>query len=146
MSNLDEEIRAKINAFATELAALVRGAALEAVQGALGAGAPAATRAKTEPRRAKKAAVPPAAAKAAAAKRAAAPKRAVGEKRPPGELAKLIEKLAAYVKAHPGQRMEAISRALGTPTRDLNLPVRKLLAAKRIRVEGQKRATEYFVV
>ena len=40
--------------------------------------------------------------------------------------------------------MEAIGKALGTPTKDLNLPVKKLLAAKKIRVEGQKRATEYF--
>jgi hypothetical protein len=30
------------------------------------------------------------------------------------------------------------------PTRELNLPVKKLLAAKRIRTEGHKRATEYF--
>ena len=40
--------------------------------------------------------------------------------------------------------MEAIGKALSTPTRDLNLPVKKLLAAKRISVKGLKRATEYF--
>jgi hypothetical protein len=40
--------------------------------------------------------------------------------------------------------MEVITKALGTPTRDLNLPIKKLLAAKKIRAEGHKRATEYF--
>jgi hypothetical protein len=40
--------------------------------------------------------------------------------------------------------MEAIGKALGKPTRELNLPIKKLLSAKRIRSEGHKRATEYF--
>ena len=40
--------------------------------------------------------------------------------------------------------MEAIGKALGTPTKELNLPVKKLLSAKRIRTKGEKRATEYF--
>jgi hypothetical protein len=40
--------------------------------------------------------------------------------------------------------MEALSKALSTPTRELNLPIKKLIAGKRIRYEGHKRATEYF--
>jgi hypothetical protein len=40
--------------------------------------------------------------------------------------------------------MEAIGKALGAPTKDLNLPIKKLLASKKIRSEGHKRATEYF--
>src|SRR5262249_54986956 len=83
------------------------------------------------------------AAKAAVSKRAA-PKRAPGEKRPPAELAKLTEKLGDYIKAHPGSRMEAIGKGLGLPTRELHLPIKKLLAAKKVRSEGHKRATEYF--
>jgi len=42
--------------------------------------------------------------------------------------------------------MEAISKALGTTTSDLTLPVKKLLAAKRVRFEGVKRATRYFPI
>ncbi len=83
-------------------------------------------------------------AKAPVSKKAAAAKRAAGEKRPPGELAKLVEKLGDYIKGHPGQRMEQIGKALGTPTKDLTLPVKKLLSAKKIRTQGEKRATEYF--
>jgi predicted transcriptional regulator len=60
------------------------------------------------------------------------------------ELARLTEKLGDYIKSNPGLRMEAIAKALATPTRELNLPIKKLLAAKKIRSTGQKRATEYF--
>jgi predicted transcriptional regulator len=73
-----------------------------------------------------------------------AAQRAPGEKRPPAELAKLTERLGEYIKSNPGRRMEAIGKAIGMPTRELNLPIKKLLAAKKIRSEGHKRATEYF--
>jgi predicted transcriptional regulator len=77
-------------------------------------------------------------------RRPVAAKRPPGAKRPPAELAKLTEKLGEYIKENPGLRMEAIARALATPTRELNLPIKKLLASKKIRFEGHKRATEYF--
>ncbi len=159
MPNIEQEIRTKTEAFAKDLAVLVRQAALEAAAAALGGGAPAAPpvhaavkRGRGRPRKAAAlAAKAPAArtrAKAAPTKaavsRRAAPKRAPGEKRPPAELAKLVDKLGDHIKAHPGQRMEAIGKALGMPTRELNLPIKKLLAAKKIRSEGHKRATEYF--
>ena len=40
--------------------------------------------------------------------------------------------------------MEALGKALGVATKDLTIPVKKLLASKRIRTHGEKRATEYF--
>ena len=166
MPNIDEEIRAKTEAFARDLTVLVRRAALEAAAAALGGGAPlaapvavAAKRGRGRPRKAVPAAPAPKAAARPAAKAAAKPaapvskaavskkasqKRAPGEKRPPAELAKLTDKLGDYIKANPGRRMEAIGKALGMPTRELNLPIKKLLAGKKIRSEGHKRATEYF--
>jgi hypothetical protein len=81
---------------------------------------------------------------AAAAKKAVAVKRPLGAKRPPAELAKLTEKLGEHIKANPGLGMEAIGKDLSTPTSELTLPIKKLLAAKRIRFEGVKRATRYF--
>ena len=172
-TSVEDEIRSKTQAFAKDLAVLVRQAALEAAAAALGGGAPMATGtvpvqvgAKRGRGRPRKAAAPapaptarpvskaaqvapaskPAPAARAAVSRKAPPKRAPGEKRPPGELAKLTDKLGDFIKSHPGQRMEAIGKALGTPTKELNLPIKKLLAAKKIRSEGQKRATEYFRV
>jgi hypothetical protein len=165
MPNIDDEIRARTEAFANELTGLIRRAALEAAATALGGGAPAAPAhvpaKRGRPRKVAPApvAAPPArsaaaakSAKAPAAKApvgrrsaaAAAAKRAPGAKRPPGELVKLTERLGEYIKSHPGLRMENIGKALGAPTRELNLPIKKLLAAKKIRSEGHKRATEYF--
>jgi hypothetical protein len=172
MSNIEDEIRAKTHAFANDLAVLVRRVALESVSAVLGgttaaapahrgpgrpkkAAAPAHAVAKRGPGRPKKAAAPVSAPKQAAAKgaraaKAAAPKkpapakRPSGAKRPPAELAKLTEKLGEYIKAHPGLRIEPIGKALNIATKELTLPVKKLLAAKKIRSEGQKRATEYF--
>ena len=170
MLNTDDELRSQTEAFATDLVDLVRRAALESVSAALG-GANLATpfkvAAKRGPGRPRKVAAPiartpapatklPAVVKASkapakaappskpATRKVAVPKRATGEKRPPAELAKLTEKLGEYIKGHPGLRMEAIGKALGAPTKELNLPMKKLLAAKKVRSEGQKRATEYF--
>jgi hypothetical protein len=58
----------------------------------------------------------------------------------------LVEKLYGYIKANPGKRIEPIGTALGVATRDLALPVKKLLAAKRITSKGQKRSTAYSAV
>jgi hypothetical protein len=80
----------------------------------------------------------------APARRGASAARPAGAKRPPAELAKLTDRLGDYIRSNPGQRMEAIGKAMGKPTRELNLPIKKLLAAKKIRSEGHKRATEYF--
>ena len=60
------------------------------------------------------------------------------------EIAKLVAKLRDYVKAHPGQRIEQIAKGMGTSTRELNLPAKKLLAQKALKTKGEKRATKYF--
>src|SRR6185437_15435957 len=148
MANIDDEIRSMIESFAADISAVVRRKALDAVASVLGNGA-AAPRLKSAESAGRAHAAPRA--KAAPAAKSAAPKaaskkaaRAPGAKRPPLELVKLTDKLASYIQANPGARMEAIAKALATPTRDLNLPVKKLLAGKKIRVQGHKRATEYF--
>jgi hypothetical protein len=168
MPNIDDEIRSKTETFVSDLTVLIKRAALESVSAALGGAAPGGRAAavsapvpvavKRGRGRPKKTATPAPAAKAApvakaapkaapaakASKKAAAPKRPLGAKRPPAELAKLTEKLGEYIKAHPGLRIEPIGKALDTPTKELNLPIKKLLAGKKIRSEGHKRATEYY--
>jgi hypothetical protein len=165
MPNIQDEIRSKTEAFANDIAGLVRRAALEAVATALGRGpvsaparaarpaapvkapapAPKAARPKAAPPAKKPAAKAAPAPKAAPAKKAAAaPKRPLGAKRPPAEIAKLTGRLGDYIKANPGLGMEAIGKSLATPTSELTLPIKKLLAAKKIRFEGHKRATKYF--
>jgi hypothetical protein len=74
----------------------------------------------------------------------AATRLPLGAKRPPGELVKLTERLGGYIKENPGRGIEAIGSALVMPTSELSLPIKKLLAAQKIRCVGAKRATKYF--
>lgn len=78
-----------------------------------------------------------------AAKRAVAP-RSPGAKRTPGELDALCEGLAAAIAAQPGLRIEQLAEVMSVPSRSLTLPTRKLLASRRIKKKGEKRATIYF--
>ena len=52
--------------------------------------------------------------------------------------------LMTEISARPGQRVEQIGAALSTRTKDLALPLRKLIKDRRVRTEGQRRATKYF--
>lgn len=82
---------------------------------------------------------PEAAPKAAPAARS----RAKGAKRTAEELEAQSRAFLAYVKKNPGQRVEQISKAIGVSTKDLALPVQKLLEDRSISKKGQRRATTY---
>lgn len=71
-------------------------------------------------------------------------RRRRGEKRSAQQLAEAQDQLLDYVRDNPGQRMEEIARELGVATRDLTLPLRKLVASNLVSTEGQKRATCYY--
>ncbi len=66
-----------------------------------------------------------------------------GAKRSPEALQALTDDLYRYVSKHPGQRIEQISAGMGVTTKELNLPVKKLIGDKLISTKGQKRATSY---
>lgn len=70
--------------------------------------------------------------------------RGKGIKRTSDELEDLSDKFVEYVKANPGLRIEQINKTLGTSTKDLQLPIRKLIAEGVVKVKGQKRSTQYF--
>lgn len=78
------------------------------------------------------------------AEKAPSTPKAKGEKRTPAELAALTGKLGAYIVANPGNGIEVIAKGLGTTTKELSLSIKKLVADKKIRSTGQKRATRYF--
>jgi predicted transcriptional regulator len=65
-------------------------------------------------------------------------------KRSPALLEELTNTLGAYVRANPGQRIEEIAKGLELSTKDLVLPVKKLIGTKAIKPQGQRRATRYF--
>src|SRR5688572_12352865 len=117
---LDASIRSHIDQFLVSISTLVRQAAVEAVREALGAtdgnvSAPA-RRGPGRPR--KVGAAPKAAKPGRRAKRSSADVEAVGAK------------VLAYVKSHPGERLEEIGRGLNVETAGLKLPIQGLLAAK----------------
>jgi hypothetical protein len=153
MNNIQDEVRGKIDAFVAELAGIVRQSALDAVRSALGdAKAPqgrvrAATVVTRRGGGAKRRAARRGAARVASqALRGAAVSRGrtrPGQKRDPKVLARLVERLASHISSNPGERIEQINKALGVPTKDLNLPIKKLLRTGRITSKGQKRSTTY---
>jgi hypothetical protein len=126
-SDIDDKIRGMLEAFAGDLAGLIRESAMQSVRDALGGeGAPRGRR---------------------GARPSAAPlgrRLPKGAKRPPDEIVKLTSRLLEYVKGHKGERIEQIAKGMAVSTRELNLPVKKLISNKSIRTRGQKRATQYF--
>jgi hypothetical protein len=66
-----------------------------------------------------------------------------GAKRSEAELDQLQGKFHSFVKANPGLRIEQINKQLGTSTKDLQLPIRKLIAEGLISAKGSKRSTTY---
>jgi hypothetical protein len=120
MDNLQNEVNARVEAFVAEITELARAAAYQALSGALDTPI-ASGRGATDAMRGRK-----------------------GGKRTAAEIAQMADAFLAHVTANPGQRMEHIAKELGLATPELTLPVRKLLAEGKLRVEGQKRATQYY--
>ena len=52
--------------------------------------------------------------------------------------------LLTYVAANEGQSIEQIGKGMGVPTKELKLPVIKLMEAKKLNTKGQRRGTKYF--
>lgn len=69
---------------------------------------------------------------------------APGAKRSPAELEHLTKTFLAFVKKHPGLRIEQINKQLGTKTKDLALPIRKAVADGALKTKGEKRSTTYY--
>ena len=140
--NVTAEIERRIASFVADLDGLVRSAALEAVQAALGGEAPAAKAApaKAAPTNAAKAPAKPAVVKAP--KAAAAPKARKAAEADQ----KLVDAVAKHIAKHSGHGAATIATYLGVPSKDLALPLATLLEAKRITKKGKTRGTRYFAV
>ncbi|MET0795703.1 MAG: DNA-binding protein [Polyangiaceae bacterium] len=131
-NSVNDRIRSRVEAFAEELSSLIRDSAMETVREALGGAAP---------RRGARGGRVAAAASSAPVRGG---RREKGQKRDPGEIERLTGRLLDYIKGNAGQRIEQIAAGMGTVTKELNLPVKKLMAQKSLKTKGQKRATQYF--
>jgi hypothetical protein len=56
----------------------------------------------------------------------------------------MAERFHAFVAKHPGLRIEQINKQLNTTTKDLALPIRKMIAEGALKTKGAKRSTQYF--
>ena len=138
-NQIDQALRARIDAFIDDISELVRAQAVEAVGEALGAdtaGAPA----KRGPGRPRKAAT-----RSTAKRKSTAGSKGKRIRRSPEQLAKTQDKILTHIKANPGCRMEDMTAALGEDAYTLRGPLNQLKADKQIKTKGQKRATAYFV-
>lgn len=124
MSDLQTQMNRVVAGFVAQITELARRAAIDNLEAALSG---------TEARRA-----------VSGASAGVARTRGRGAKRSSDELDKLAERFQTFVKENPGLRIEQINKQLGTTTKDLALPIRKLLAEGAIHAKGQKRSTTYF--
>lgn len=130
MSDLNSQISKLVSEFVDNVTALARRAAVDTLTGALddrngrrrGGGAAAL----------------------AVGDVLKAERRGKGAKRSSSQLDRLQSRVMEFVTANPGMRIEQINKELGTSTRDLQLPIRKLIANGSLKSKGEKRATTYF--
>ena len=122
-------LEARIREFANEIQSLIHEAITASVNDVLG-GAPPAKRGPGRPRKS-----PPA---------SKAPSTRSKGRRASADVANTVERVRDYIVANPGQGAEHIGPALGLSTKQLALPITKLLASKAITRKGVRRATRYF--
>jgi len=122
MANLQSDIQRLVDGFVAELTELARKAAVEGLEQALG---------RTG-------------SKGGGAVARLGRGRGRGAKRTANELEKMQDDFLSFVGKNPGLRIEQINKQLGTTTKDLALPIRKLIADGSLKAKGKKRSTTYF--
>ena len=134
MSDMNKQIEQRVHQFVSELTALVRQAAVDAVASALGS-APA-----------RAAAGRPVSGATTAKKSAGRGAPATRGKRSAAQIALAVSSVHSYMKAHPNSRSENIRNALKMPRPVMRDALDRLIAANRIRMKGVKRAATYTAV
>ena len=138
MSDLQSQMNQSVQDFVAQITEIARRAALDTL-GAAFSGGPATGGNGATTRGSGATAAKPAAARAIGR-----PAGGRGAKRAPEDIEAMGQQFVAFVKANPGLRIEQINKELGTTTKDLALPIRKLEADGMISTKGQRRATQYF--
>jgi hypothetical protein len=132
MNDFQNEMNHAVQGFVVQITELARRAAMDTLESAFGGRAGRGGGARA------------AAPAIAGVPHVGRPRGGRGAKRTAADLEALSEKFANFVKANPGLRIEQINKELGTTTKDLALPIRKLIAEKMVSAKGQKRSTMYF--
>jgi hypothetical protein len=132
MSDFQTEMNRVVQGFVVQITELARRAAVDTLESAFGG------------RSGRGASASASVALAANFGRVGRPRGGRGAKRSSADLEALSERFASFVKANPGLRIEQINKQLGTTTKDLALPIRKMIADGSLKTKGEKRSTQYF--
>ena len=124
MANLHSDIQRLVDGFVAQVTELARRAAIDTLESALGRGSSTRGGSTGMVRIGRS--------------------RGRGAKRTSDELEKLQDDFLSFVGKNPGMRIEQINKQLGTTTKDLALPIRKLIADGSLKAKGKKRSTVYF--
>lgn len=135
MADFNSQINKLVDEFVSQVTALAKQAAMDTLTASLGAANGAAGR-----RRVAELAIGGGGLRGSAA----AARRAKGAKRPQQEIERTKARVQEFIQKNPGLRIEQINKELGTQTRDLALPLRKLISDGQVRTEGEKRSTTYY--
>jgi hypothetical protein len=68
-----------------------------------------------------------------------------GGKRTPEQIENLANQLLGYIEKNPEQRSEQVADALKLTTGELALPLKRLVAEKKLKAKGKARGTTYTV-
>jgi hypothetical protein len=128
MNDFQTDMNRTVQGFVAQITELARRAAIDTLESAFGG----------------KAGRGGAALAAAGAGQVGRPRGGRGAKRTAADLEALSTKFASFVRSNPGLRIEQINKELGTTTKDLALPIRKLISDGMIKAKGKKRSTTYF--
>jgi len=147
MADFQPQLSTLVDQFVAQVTTVARETAMQTLQAALGAANDVVARLRpgtvtTSNLRSVTSATQPSASRAPVTRTAGA--RAKGEKRPSNEIESVRTRLLEFIERNPGLRVEQINAKLGTTTRDVALPLRKLIGEGVIRSEGEKRSTQYF--
>jgi hypothetical protein len=122
MSDFQTEMNRVVSGFVTQITDLARRAAIDTLESALGKRGSSVSISRSS----------------------SGGGRRKGAKRTGDELDKLAEAFHVYVQKHPGLRIEQINKELDTSTKDLALPIRKMISDGSLKTKGSKRSTTYF--
>ncbi len=125
-SNLDVRLQSRISAFVVEINALVREAAVEAVQEALTKGSGRARRSPTKKARKK-----------------ATKKRGKRVRRTGAQVDALAARALTAIRRKSGRRLGEIAKELRVATKDVRRPVQTLLDEKKVKTTGQRGGARY---
>src|SRR5688500_11011634 len=119
MYPVSQQFSHTVDGFVRDLSVLIRSAALEMAHEALQNANSRSNRPKTR-----------------AIGHSFVPSVAKGQRRSSADLESVTNAILDYVARHPGQRIEQIARGLDVSSKDLVLPVKKLISQRRLSKQG----------